>query len=338
MKLALFFTHNVSLDFWKKTGNLDREIKLYEKLLNYFEKIYFLTYGQNESLNEITVLPVSSFRKELKDVDIFKTNQMNGSWKAVIAKKIFKKKLVVRQGYQWSIFAKNKKLSKFKRFLIYFIEKIAYKNADAIIVSSQSDREYVIKKYKTLPGRVYYIPNYIDTDLFCPLDVVKEDRIITVAKLEKQKNLENLIEAVKGLDIKLVIIGQGSLEKELKEMAPENVEFIARVPNNQLPEEINKSRLFILPSIYEGCPKALLEAMSCGVSVIGSNVEGIREIIKDGENGYLCETSVESIRETIKKVLNLENPVSGRQTIIESFSLNKIIEKEISIYDKILQP
>ena len=76
--------------------------------------------------------------------------------------------------------------------------------------------------------------------------------------------------------------------------------------------------------------------MSCGVPVIGTNVYGIKQIIKNNENGYLCETSMESIRETIKKVLALEKPVSGRKTIIESFSLNKIIEKEIKIYDKIL--
>lgn len=338
MKLALFFTHNVSLKLWKETGNLDREIKPYKELLNYFEKIYFLTYGKSEpEIKNINVLPVSIFRKDLKDIDIFKTNQLNGSWKAVIAKKIFKKKLVIRQGYQWSIFARNLKLPKWKIFVIDLIERFAYKNADAIMISSQADIDYIIKKYRIRPGRVHYIPNYIDVELFKSLDIIKENRIITIAKLENQKNLENLINAVRGSDVRLTIIGKGSLEKRLKEIAPVNVEFIPSISNNNLPKEINKSKLFILSSLYEGCPKTLLEAMACGVPVIGTNVPGIKEIIKNNQDGYLCETSVESIRETIKKVLANEDPVNGRKTIVEGFSLKKTIEKEMKIYDKILQ-
>ncbi|MBU2544891.1 glycosyltransferase family 4 protein [Patescibacteria group bacterium] len=335
MKLALFFTRGASLKLWKETGNLDREIKPYKRLLDRFEKIYFLTYGKNESsLGNIKVLPVSPFRKELKDVDIFKTNQMSGSWNAVIAKKIFKKKLVIRQGRQWSIFAKEEEKT-WKRPIIYLIEKFAYKNADAVMISSKADIDYIIKKYKTNPALLHYVPNYIDTDLFKPMKIEKENRIITVAKLENQKNLQNLIEAVRGLDIKLIIFGSGSLHKELKILAPVNVEIRNNISNNDLPEEINKSKLFILPSFYEGCPKALLEAMACGVPVIATNVTGIKEIIKDNQNGYLCGTSIESIKEKIKEVLANESPVNGRKTIIENFGLEKSLEREIEIYNQI---
>ena len=88
VRLALFFTKGVSLKLWKEVGNFDREIKPYKKLLNYFNDVYFLTYGKNEpKVEKIEVLPVSAFRKELKNIDIFKTNQLSGSWNAVIAKK-----------------------------------------------------------------------------------------------------------------------------------------------------------------------------------------------------------------------------------------------------------
>lgn len=343
MKLGLFFTNNVSLKTWEKTGNLSREIKPYIKLLDYFEKIYFLTYGKNEpAIAGIKILPASIFNKELKYIDVFKTNQINGSFVAVFAKIIYGKKLVARQGYQWSIFAKNKKVPFFKRIIISFIERITYAISDAIMVSSKADREYIIKKYKLNPEKVHYIPNYIDTDLFKHMDVEKENRICTVAKLEKQKNLASLIDAVKDLKIGLTIFGSGSLEESLKKNLPSNVKIIRFIENDKLPVEINKSKLFILPSYYEGCPKALLEAMSCQVPVIGTNVEGIKEIINHKENGYLCETSSASIKNAIEEVLSdvkmQEKIAAGaRKTIADNFSLDIIFEKETKIYDKIFQ-
>jgi len=347
MNLGLFFTNNVSLKIWEKTGNLNREIKPYKRLLSYFEKIYFFTYGKDEpKLENIEVLPANIFNKELKNIDVFKTNQLNGSWKAVIAKNLYDKKLVVRQGYQWSIFARNKKVAKWKLFFIDLIEMIAYKSADAIMVSSEADRDYLIRRYNIKPEKVYYLPNYIDTDLFKPINIEKENRICCVAKLEEQKNLFNLIEAVSNLDIKLVIFGNGSLKEKLENFSKElkaDVEFKQNIPNNDLPIEINKSRLFILPSFYEGCPKALLEAMSCQVPIIAANVPGIKEIIKHKENGYLCEITAESIRNAINQVLtdqDLQKKTSlgARKTILEKFSLETILNKEIKIYDKILQP
>ena len=112
----------------------------------------------------------------------------------------------------------------------------------------------MIKRYKIKPDKVNYIPNYIDTDLFNPLPGLnqnKENRICIVAKLEKQKNLENLIEAVRGLDINLTIFGNGSLREQLKKNLPINAKIIESIPNKKLPEEINKSKLFILPSNFE---------------------------------------------------------------------------------------
>lgn len=340
MNLGLFFTNNVSLKIWEKTGNLNREIKPYQRLLSYFGKIYFFTYGKDElKIDGIEILPVSIFNKEFKNIDIFKTNQLNGSWRAVLAKILYNKKLVVRQGYQWSIFARNKKVAKWKLFFIDLIEAIAYKSADAIMVSSKTDIDYIIKRYKINPEKIYYIPNYIDTELFKPnvLNPVKHNRICTVAKLEKQKNLENLIAAVKGLDINLLIIGNGSLNSQLRKNLPNNVEIREMIPNERLPEEINKSRLFILPSFYEGCPKALLEAMSCQIPVVAANVPGIKEIIKQGENGYLCDITTESIRSAINQVLTnqeLQKKISlgARKTILEKFSLEKILKREIEIY------
>ncbi|HEC93684.1 MAG TPA: glycosyltransferase, partial [Candidatus Atribacteria bacterium] len=118
------------------------------------------------------------------------------------------------------------------------------------------------------------------------------------------------------------------------------VEFGGSIPNKDLPIELNKSEIFILPSFFEGNPKALLEAMSCGLACIGTDVEGIREVIKHKENGYLCKTDPKSIKEAILEILNdreLETKISqnARKAILENFSLEKILEKEIKIYQSL---
>jgi len=363
--LALFFTYRISLKVWEKIGNLTREIKPYKELANYFQGIYFFTYGDKEELKyqelfskNIKIFPKkwnlsSSFyslflpffyKNELKKVDILKTNQMSGSWVAVIAKWLYKKKLVVRCGYEWLSFLENQKKPLWKRIIAKFIEKIAYKNADKIILTSEKDKKFVVKKFKIKPEKIEVIPNYIDTDLFKPLNLPKEkNSLIFVGRLEEQKNLFNLIEAITTLPVKLVIVGRGSLKEKLKSFAKEKnakVEFKENVPNEKLPEELNKSEIFILPSFYEGCPKALLEAMSCGLPCIGTNVEGIKDIIQHKENGYLCEPDTKSIRKAILEVLNNKNlqqkiSQNARKTILEKFSLEKILEKEIKTYQSL---
>ena len=78
--------------------------------------------------------------------------------------------------------------------------------------------------------------------------------------------------------------------------------------------------------------------MACGLSCIGTNVEGIKEIIQHKENGYLCEPDVESIKKAILEVLNNKNlqekiSQNARKTILENFSFEKILEKEIELYE-----
>lgn len=361
-KLALFFTTGISLKTWEKVGNLGREVKPYNELANYFDKIYFFTYGDISDLNyqnvlnrDIKIFPKKwkipskiyifllpfLYRKELKTVDILKTNQMNGAVAAVLTKWLYRKKLIIRCGYEWLSILENQGSTYLKRRVVYLIEKIAYKTANTIILTSQKDKEYVELKFKIPSSRIKIVPNYIDTDLFKPVNIKREEnRIGFVGRLEEVKNLFNLIGAVSDLPIKLIIFGSGSLGEKLENYTRQkkaNVEFRGNIPNDKLPEELNKLQIFILPSYYEGCPKVLLEAMSCGLPCIGTNVEGIQEIIKHKENGYLCETDAISIRKAILVVLNnkkLREKLSknARKTIVNNFSLEKILEKEKIIY------
>lgn len=366
MTLALFFTKGMSLQRWEQLGMLEREILPYKAFAKHFERIYFLTYGDEGELKyqelleeNITILPKRTklpsklysllipffYLKEIRNSDILKTNQMSGSWAAVIAKWVSSAKLVVRCGYEWLEVMERRKMAFWKLKLAALLESLSYKSADAVIFSNEADKEYARKRFSLNSAKLFIAPNFVDTERFKPLPVAKEKgRIIFVGKLEDQKNVLQLIEAVSQLPVRLIIIGNGSLRQKLEEFAKEkraSVEFWGNIPNSRLPEELNKSELFILPSLYEGHPKALLEAMSCGLPCIGTKVKGIDTVIEHRKNGYLCELSAESIRAAIEtvlgdRVLQADMSQRARQTIEERFTLGQIVASELSLYKQLV--
>lgn len=370
MKLALFFTRGISLTLWKAKGLLDRERLLYENLLEkgLVDKIYWFTYGSNDKDIEnelgkgIQVVPMPrifntktgvllySFllplihRNVIKGTDLLKTNQMDGSWTAIFAKLLFRKPLIVRTGYTWSLFAEKMNTGNMKLFMIRLLEKLASYFSDVLVVSSPADLTH-LTTFCALKEKARIIPNYIDTDLFKPLNESKaKNSICFVGRLNSQKNLLSLLEALIGLPYALSIIGSGEDKDRLSSYAKEhhiNVNFLGDIKNSKLPAILNRHELFILPSLYEGTPKALLEAMSCGMPCIGTNVEGITGIIRHKENGYICTTDPGSIRSAITEVSGEKELLAkigrnARQTIIGGFSLESTIEKETALYRTLL--
>lgn len=363
--LALFFTCGVSLQAWHEIGMIDREVALYNELSKYLKHIYFFTYGGKEDLKfknylagNITIVPkkyisnnlLYSFMipfihgRILKDSDILKTNQMWGSWSAVLARLIYRKKLIVRTGYILSInFMKANPKSR-RRWLMKAIERIAYRLASGIITTSQTNFEYVERNYRPRSTHVL-IPNYVETDVFKPVNIEKKKgSICFVGRLTGEKNLFALLQALKSLPYTLTIIGSGEQEEQLKQLANKNkvnVNFLGNIPNHELPEILNQHELFILPSLWEGMPKTLLEAMSCALPVIGTKIEGTREVIEHGKNGILCDTDSNSIREAIMALMEDEElkqrlGENARKTIEERFSLEKLIDNELELYSQLL--
>ena len=270
---------------------------------------------------------------------------MDGSWSAVIAKKLCGGKLIVRCGYEWLQYLERINVSFLKRRIAYLIENFAYKNADKIVITSEEGKAFIRDNFCIEESKINLIPNYIDTKRFDLKETPKElGRIVFVGRLDPVKNLKNLIKSMKGLDAHLIIIGEGFLREDLGSLAKKEgvrVEFKGNIPQQKIPEELNKSEIFVLPSFSEGNPKVLLEAMSCGLPCLCSNIPSIKEIIKDGENGILCQTDAESIHQRLKKIFEKEAlrkqlGVGARQTIMERFSFEKIIEKKLSLYNQIL--
>ncbi|MDP2950915.1 MAG: glycosyltransferase family 4 protein [bacterium] len=370
--LGLFFSYGVGIGTWEKQGYLNRELKYYQALANQLGKVSFFTYQRpglkglrdRVSLTLISVFPKKQripnwlyvllmpflLKKEIKECDILKTNQMSGALPAVLAKLIYRKKLVVRCGYEWLYTLQKANKPLWKKAVVYTLEYLAYKTANKIIFTSKADKGFAQKTFKIKESKIALIPNYIDTDLFKPLsNITKEPNFVCyVGRLSKEKNVSALIEAISGLpQAKLYIAGGGPLKGELQKQVidlgvKERVVFLGKVPNEHLPQLLNKCEVFALPSLYEGNPKALLEAMACGLPCLASDIEGINEIIKHNQNGLLVAASKDEIRQALSllfkdKALSERLAKQARATLEESFSLKQIISKELNLFKAIYE-
>jgi glycosyltransferase involved in cell wall biosynthesis len=368
--LGLIFTQNVSLAKWSEVGMLEREVKPYNLLAKHFNRIYFFTYGGKTDLeyqkylaDNITIIP-NRFRlrdkyykyllpflnwKKIRKCHVIKTNQIKGSEAAIMAKKYISRhaRLLARSGYTWSLFAQRQGVGEAGVKPVKELESRLYRLADAAAVTSQADKEYIMSEYATQESKISIIPNYINTESFKPDNSIQkyDNRIIFVGRLNKQKNLKVLIQALAGSQIELDIIGSGEEKESLESEAERNnvtLNFLGNIPNNELPEKLAQYPIFVLPSLYEGMPKTLLEAMSCGLACVGTDVPGINEVIRHEENGLLALSDAKDLQKQILRLANdqdLRNRLgqNARQFILNNYSLDTQIEKEIQIYEKLLE-
>ncbi len=380
--LLVFFTYGNCLGTWADAGLLSRELLLYKKMVARGNRVTLLTYGTNRDyqyareLEGIDVIPVYALFKKsknkwinffksflfifhprlkgvIKDVDVIKTNQMFGAWLAILAAKFYQKPLVVRCGYEMlrnMTRGERKLLKRLANFFWgYLLELAAYLSANQIIISSESDCQFIHRIFPVNKCKISVIRNFIDTDQF-QADLMESNaridkRLLFVGRLEPCKNLESLIKAAEMAGWQLDIIGKGVLEGPLKAMAENHkyhVKFLGLFENKEIPSVIKKYQFYILPSFFECSPKSLLEAMSCQRVVIGTDVDGIKEVIRDGESGFLCKTDSLSICQTLHKIFNMPEDMlvkigcKARQFVVGQSSLDSVYKKEMNIYNQLL--
>lgn len=245
--------------------------------------------------------------------------------------------------HRWSLRRMLKEFGAPYSFLYYpayLLDILAFKLADTIAVATPTLGLDVIKY--ACSKKIFLLPNYVDTELFKPQNTEKVNKLlIMVCRLHPQKNIPMVLEVMRYLpEFNLQIIGDGPLKDELIKLKNDNninnVQFIGTVPFESLPSYLNKAEAFIFPTLIEGHPKTLIEAMACGLPCIGSNVEGIKEMIINGETGILCDLDVRSIKNTIINLFDDrakmkrigENAVKFVQ---ENYSRDAILDRKVKL-------
>ena len=238
---------------------------------------------------------------------------------------------------------RNHPNSEFRSIIGKSIRNKCYKNANLITVQDNNYIKYLPKNLK-----IKVIPNYISDDFIKNnKDTKKEKIIITVASLEKQKNIPLLIESFSKLnnkykDYKLKIIGKGKEKNKIKKLIKnKHLEdrIILKDTSNNIKDELLSSTLFVLPSNYEGMPNALLEAMSLQLPVITTNsTEALNSIIINNKNGIIIPKNNKKIlTKKIDYILenkDIRNKLGKEATKVkEKYNKEEIINK----WDKIIK-
>ncbi len=365
IKIAVFFTYGVSLELWEKRGILSREVRFYEELATRVGEVWFFTYGRNDAQytnrlgSHIKVspkrLPVSNllyglllpflYWRALAHADFIRIHQVAGAIPALLTHWFLHKPLIVRAGYQWSLFHRQESTFFFKWLVVALIETLVYRTAQVVIVTTLAAKDYVVQRHRIAQQKIHVIPNWVDTKRFRPLVDVKSEHgsVCFVGRLSPEKNLVTLIESLQGTNVHLILYGDGPLRTALEQQTQRlgiHASFHGNLPNEQLPESLNACELFILPSLHEGNPKVLLEAMACELPCIGTNVEGINSLIEHEQNGILCGTDADSIRKAIQQLLSDPEKQTrlgkaARQMILETSSLSRAIDSEVALYQTI---
>lgn len=188
------------------------------------------------------------------------------------------------------------------KFYFKFQMKQAYKKSVGIACRSKVIKEKFLKLYPEFEQKVFCCESGIDFEPILKTSSQKKS-IVTCANLIKRKNIDKLIKAVNELqEFNLTVIGSGIELNSLKRIAKSNVKFVGQNNNREVLELMRQSDIFVLPSVNETFGMVYLEAMASGCITVCAKNDGIDGIIIDGENGFITEPTVSSIKSALQKI------------------------------------
>ena len=266
-------------------------------------------------------------------------------------------KWVYRIPYINTVYGEEVYLS--KRYHVTTILKfLVYWSSDIVTISNAT---YEACLNVGLPGlKLDIIPFGVDTSFYRPLDVFKDKQIfqiLSVGYLIERKGFMYLISSIKDVlseheNVRLKIVGTGPQELQIRNHISElnlekHVEIIGNITDDELLKLYNSSDLFVLPSIIdsqgntEGLGVVLIEAMACGLPVIGSNIGGIPDIIRDRETGLLVpQKDIHQLSIAMKELIENKDLMekianNGYQMVKNKFSWEKIARDYIDCYEMV---
>ena len=274
-----------------------------------------------------------------------------------ILSKIFKAELVVEIHGDWMegpFLSKKRKGEKLLRKLIPFLAKFSLRSAHKI----RAVAEYLkIEAQKIAPEKPYFVfHTFTNLDIFlAEKNIAFENFILFVGQLAKVKGVNFLLDAwaevIKEFpNFKLVIVGDGEEYNQLKIKSEklfgklrvvsgaeplkinEIIDFRGKVSLGEVKNLMARCYCLVLPSLSEGLPRVIIEAMALGKSVVASNVGGIPDLVKDNETGLLVKPAdSEDLANKLKFLLGNQKLAEklgqqARQMVLKNFSNQQYLD------------
>lgn len=226
--------------------------------------------------------------------------------------------------------------------------KLIKNNVDLMIAPSN----FMINKYRENnffnDTECIKIPLGIDFERVKTIKSYDNIDITYIGSLGKHKGVDTLINAFKEIpddNVKLHIIGKGYDEEEFKKMALEDnrITFHGFVNNEDIKKYYSLSNIIVIPSIcYDNSPMVIYESFATATPVIGSNIGGIPELIKDNINGFLFEAgNKDDLKEKLLKVINdkeiLRELEENAYESISNDSIDVMADESIKAYEQLMK-
>jgi glycosyltransferase involved in cell wall biosynthesis len=247
------------------------------------------------------------------------------------------------------------------RLIFQLVERLLWRLSSKVIAVGKGQAEVALSHRLATAERLRVIPNGVNaptssTDeksadrerIRAELNLTPETQVVgMIGRLAPQKGCSNFLRAallvLKSFpDTRFLLVGAGPKLPELHQLAEElgiagNVSFLGH--RGDIPALLPALDVFVLSSLWEGLPYAILEAQAAGLPVVASRIPGCRELIQEGETGFLVEiNNQQEISERICRLLDSETLRTeignrGREVVSQSFRLSDFIEKHISLYE-----
>lgn len=229
----------------------------------------------------------------------------------------------------------------------YYEKHKVYEQFDYIITPSNFVGSK-IKAEKPSIRKVKTMYNFIDIDNSEDDKMQNDGYALYSGRISEEKGIINLVEAFRKIDNgKLYIAGDGPEKQKIEEMIRKNnlegkIKLLGYLNKEEMREALIKSRFLVLPSIwYENCPFSIIEALSVGKPVVGSNIGGIPELLENGKNGYLYKyDDINELEHVIRKMFETEEYLTLSHNAKENakikFSKENYYKELMEVYKEVL--
>ena len=223
----------------------------------------------------------------------------------------------------------------------------AYDKIDAIITPSQFYRNKFIE-FGVDENKISYIPNFLDTKDVEYDKLENISYILYFGRLSEEKGILTLVQAMKGINTTLKIVGNGPLKEEIEEYREreqlKNIEMLGFKSGKELNTIVANAKAVVLSSEwYENGPYSGIETLKMGVPLIGSDLGGIPELIDEGKNGFIFEhNNVSDLHHKLEKINQLNDKEfaimreESRKKFEMSYTEEKNYTKVFNIYNELV--